>query len=114
MTVSINGSPLNIQPSNLKEELLQIQTDQETINGSMYRNRIGQKKQSTLSFPIVKPSDYQVIISQFTTGSGVFYNNDATSYGANFAMSGLPSFSESEYIQGGSLYRQFDVVIREQ
>ena len=114
MTVSINNSALPNQPSVLKESLLQIQTDQESINGSMTRNRIGQKKLVDLTFAIMSPSNYATYIGYFTTGSGVYYYNNASDYtGGTFAMSGLPSFQESEYVQGGSLYRAFQVTIRE-
>lgn len=114
MTVSINNSSLNNQPSVLKEYLIQIQTDQMSINGGMTRNRIGQKKAVEMTFPILSPADYQTVIAYFTTGSGVYYSNNASDYsGSTFAFSGLPLFNESEYVQGGSLYRQFQVSIRE-
>lgn len=114
MSISINGTILPIQPSTLNEKLLQIQTDQEAINGSMTRNRIGQKKQTIMEFPIVPPNDYQTLIGFFTTGSGVYYSNDASSYTGNvLTFSGLPYFDEYEYMQGGSLYRKLTVTIRE-
>lgn len=115
MSIYINNQALPVQPSVLKEELLQIQTDQFAIDGSMSRNRIGQKKQSYMLFPIVQPSDYQSLLSNFTTGSGVYYYNDQSDYTGNvLSMSGLPTFTESEYVQGGSLFRAFEVTIREQ
>lgn len=114
MTVSINNSALNNQPATLKESLLQIQTDQISLNGSMTRNRIGQKKIAEMQFTIISPADYQGLIANFTTGSGVYYSNNASDYaGSVFSFSGLPTFSESEYVQGGSLYRAFQVTIRE-
>jgi len=114
MSVYINNVILGTQPSNLTEEYLQLQTDQEAIDGSMNRNKYGQKKQATMDFPIVQPSDYQTLLSNFSTGSGVYYYNNASNYaGGTLAMSGLPSFSETPYVQGSSLYRAFHVVIRE-
>lgn len=114
MSIYINNSILNNQPAILKESLLQIQTDQMSINGSMSRNKIGQKKQSDMTFAILQPSDYQSLIANFTTGSGVYYYNDSSDYtGGTLAMSGLPTFQESEYVQGGSLYRAFQVTVRE-
>jgi hypothetical protein len=114
MSVYINGTILPVQPAALTEELLQIQTDQMSINGSMTRNRIGQKKQATMEFPILQPSDYQTMVNYFTTGSGVYYSNDQSNYTGNvLAMSGLPSFVEDQYVAGSSLYRPFKVVIRE-
>ena len=114
MSVYINNAILGTQPTLLAEELLQIQTDQISIAGAMTRNRIGSKKQSTMTFPIMQPSDYQALLTNFSTGSGVYYYNDQSNYtGSTLAMSGLPSFTESEYIPGSSLYRPFKVVIRE-
>jgi hypothetical protein len=113
MSISINNTLLNNQPSFLREYLLQIQTDQTSLNGSMTRNRIGQKKVSEMTFSIMSPADYQVLINYFTTGSGVYYYNDATDYGSVFAFSGLPTFQENPYTQGSSLYRDFQVTIRE-
>ncbi len=114
MTVSINNVALNNQPILLKENLLQIQTDQMSINGSMARNKIGQKKMADMQFTILSPADYQTLIANFTTGSGVYYSNNASDYsGGLLTFSGLPTFSESEYVQGGSLYRSFQVSLRE-
>ena len=114
MSVYINGTVLNNQPSILKENLIQIQTDQMSINGGMTRNRIGQKKQSDLTFAILQPSDYQVLVAAFTSGATVAYLNDQSDYsGSTFSFIGLPTFQESEYVQGGSLYRAFQVTIRE-
>jgi hypothetical protein len=112
--IYINGNALNIQPTILLEELLQIQTDQVSINGSMTRNRIGMKKRSTMEFTIMSPSDYQTLIGYFSTGSGIYYSNDTSSYtGGVLSFSGLPNFEEGEYVPGSTLYRPLKVVIRE-
>jgi len=110
--VAINGSELTIQPSTLNEYYVQIQTDQESINGSMTRNRIGQKKAVNMVFTIMGPSDYTTIIDQFTTGSGVYYSNDLSSNGI-WTFSGLPTFEEGNYVVGASLYRPLNVKLRE-
>lgn len=112
MAVSVNGSALPVQPTTLNESYIQIQTDQTSINGGMTRNRVGQKKQADMEFTIMQPSNYQTIINQFTTGSGVYYSNDQSSWGT-FTFSGLPSFSESAYVPGTTLYRPLVVNIRE-
>lgn len=112
MTVRINNSELNTQPTTLIEKKLQIQTDQVAIDGSMTRNRVGEKKQSEMQFTIMSPSDYQTVVNNFTTGSGVYYSNDQSSYGT-FAFSGLPLFDEDAYVPGSSLYRPLSVTIRE-
>lgn len=112
MTVSINNNALPVQPTDLNEHNNQIQTDQTSINGGMTRNRIGQKKQADLTFTIMQPSDYQTVIGYFTTGSGIYYSNDQSSYGT-YTFSGLPSYSEDNYVPGASLYRPLTVTIRE-
>lgn len=113
MSIYINNNLLAIQPSNLREYYTQIQTDQMSINGSMTRNRIGQKKVAEMTFPILQPSDVQTIIGYFTTGSGVYYYNNASKYGY-LAMSGLPMYEEGDYVAGASLYSPLKVTIREQ
>lgn len=113
--IQINSDATVPQPTTLLEELLQIQSENESIAGNQQRNRIGQKKQATLSYDMLSVSQYQNLISKFTTGSGVVYYNDLSNYaGGIFTFSGLPFFQESEYVPGASLYRGFQVRIREQ
>lgn len=115
MGISINGDSTVPQPTILLEELPQIQSENMSINGSLQRNRINQKKQATLSYQMLSPTDYQNLISKFTTGSGIGYYNDKSNYtGGILTFSGLPYFNEAEYVPGSSLYRDFKVRIREQ
>ena len=115
MAISINNNALPTQPTMVKEEYLQIQSEQIAIDGSMSRNKIGQKRQVTFDIPFMSPSDYQTALAYFTTGSGVYYSNDKSNYtGGVFAFSGLPFFTENEYVQGGTLFRSLNVRIREQ
>lgn len=112
--IEINGTPLPQQPSTVLEEYLQIQTEQTSINGGMQRNKIGQKKQATLTFKDISTSSYQTMVNLFSTGSGVFYRNPLSGYaGGVLTFSGLPFFEESPYEPGASLYRPFHVRIRE-
>lgn len=114
MSIYIGGQLLGTQPSDLNEESLPIQTDKEAIDGTMRRYHVNQKKRATMVFPYMPPADYQSLISKFTTGSGVYYYNDQSNYtNGVFSFSGLPSYSESSYVPGASLYRPFSVVIRE-
>jgi hypothetical protein len=114
MSVLINSTTIQ-QPTSLREEYVQIQSENQAIAGGLQRNRIGQKKQATLTYDMVAPTQYQQLIAAFTTGSGCVYYNDQASYsGGVFTFSGLPYFSESEYVPGASLYRPFTVRIREQ
>lgn len=110
--ISINNSALPVQPTVLIEKNVQIQTDQTSINGSMTRNRIGQKKSVYMGFAIMSPNDYQTTVNYFTTGSGIYYSNDQSSYGT-YTFSGLPLYDEDEYVPGASLFRPLQVTIRE-
>lgn len=114
MAISINGDSTVPQPSELLEELIQIQSENVSISGGLQRSKIGQKKQVTMRYEEVPPADYQSLISKYTTGSGLYYSNPSANYaGGVFAFSGLPYFSEFPYVPGASLYRPFDVRIRE-
>lgn len=96
------------------EELVQIQSENVSISGGLQRSKIGQKKQATMQYAYLSPADYQNLINKFTTGSGLYYSNNASNYaGGVFAFSGLPYFSEASYVPGASLYRPFQVRIRE-
>lgn len=112
MSIYINNAILNTQPSDLAENDLQVQTDQFAIDGTMRRNKIGQKKQATMQFPSMSPFDYTSLKNKFITGSGVYYYNDQSSNGI-YAFSGMPNFQESSYLPGASLFRPFQVTIRE-
>lgn len=114
MSVKFNGV-LVPQPTVLTERLVQVQSENYSINGSLQRNRIGQKKEAALEYTYLTPSGYQQLIGYVTTGSGFSYSNDASNYtGGLFTFSGLPFFEESDYVRGGSLYRKLKVRIREQ
>lgn len=114
MSISINNNALPTQPTMVMEEYLQIQSEQIALDGSMSRNKIGQKRQATIEIPYMSPVDYQTALAYFITGSGVYYSNNTSNYaGGTFAFSGLPFFSESEYVQGGTLFRTLKVRVRE-
>jgi hypothetical protein len=113
--ITINGDANTPQPSILKEELIQVQSENTAIDGSLQRNRIGQKYQATLTYDILSTGQYQSLIAYFTTGSGVSYSNNQSDYaGGVFAFSGLPYFTEKEYVPGSSLFRPLEVRIRQQ
>lgn len=113
--IQINGDASVPQPTILLEELVQIQSENTSIGGNLQRNKITQKKQATMTYQDLSTTQYQNLISKFTTGSGVSYYNDLSAYaGGLFTFSGLPFFTEAEYVPGASLYRPFVVRIREQ
>lgn len=114
MPISISGDATVPQPVDLLEELLQIQSENISISGAVQRSKIAQKKQATMQYAYLSPTDYQNLIAKFTSGSGVFYSNSQSNYaGGVFAFSGLPYFTEASYVPGASLYRPFQVKIRE-
>jgi adenylosuccinate synthase len=113
--VQLNGNGAVPQPQTLLEEIIQIQSENVSISGGLQRNRITQKKQATLSYDMLAPSDYRTLLTIFTTGSGIGYYNDLSAYtNGIFTFSGLPYFTEAEYVPGASLYKPFQVRIREQ
>lgn len=112
--ITINSDANTPQPTKVTEELVQIQTDQIAINGTMTRNRMGQKDQATCEWDWLTPSQYQLLIGYFTSGNTVTYTNTQSDYsGGTLTFSGFPVIKEGEYIQGGSLYRKISVVIRQ-
>lgn len=113
MAISINGTTIT-DPTILTEELLQVQSENQSIAGGLQRNRIGTKKQATLEFTYLTPGQYQTLIANFTTGSGIAYVNTLSDYsGGVFTFSGLPYITEAAYVLGASLLRPFKVRIRE-
>lgn len=113
MTIYLGGQ-LIVQPSILTERLVQIESENESIGGSIQRNRIGQKKEAELKWSWLAPSGYQQLVSLFTTGSGFWYSNDQSNYaGGVLTFSGLAFFDEGEYVPGASLFRDFKARIRE-
>lgn len=111
--ITINGVTI-VQPTVLNEEDLQIQTDTESIAGSQQRNKVGQKKQATLQWSYLSPADYQLLKSQFTTGSSIaYYNDQSNTAGGIYSFNGLPTFQEQPYVAGASLYRELQAKIRE-
>lgn len=113
--VTINSNNSTPQPTTLKEEYVQIQTDQIAINGAMQRTYYGEKQQATLQWDWLSPTDYQTLLGFFRGGGTVTYSNTSSDVSSGvFSFTGLPIFTEAEYIQGGTLYRKISAVIRQQ
>lgn len=113
MSVAINGSDLSPQPSNLNERKISKQTDQEAIDGSLQRNKVGEKYEAILTWRNIDPSAFQSINNLFTTGSGVYYSNPLSKFGS-LTFSGLPYVNDdSDYVPGSSLLSDYQVRIRE-
>ena len=116
MSITINSTAIP-QPSadgGVKEELKQIYHDRMRLNGTLQRNFFGIKKQATLTWNYLQPSDYQTLIAFFTSGSVITYSNTTSSYsGGSFTFTGLPMHSEDTYLPGSTLLRKLTVVIQE-
>lgn len=116
MSITINSTVVP-QPTILNEMPVQIQSENESIAGNIQRNRIGQKKQATLTYQDLSAPDYRTLMGFFTTGSGVIYYNDQSSETANgiYTFSGIAYFDVGDYVPGSSLLKDsFKVRIREQ
>lgn len=113
MAIYLNGQYLGIQPSQLEEEPIPIQTDVMAIDGSTQRNHLNTKYQSKMSFQNLTISGYQQIMNLIS--SGVLYYNDLSAETGNgiLTFSGLPIFTKYPYQPGSSLYQQLDVLIRQ-
>lgn len=113
MAVTIAGTTVPT-PNRLNEFEVQIQHDNEAIDGSVQRSRIGSKKLADMAWDALRPADYQTILGLITTGAAVAYsNNQSNRAGGVFSFTGLPTFEEGEYIKGGTLFRSMNLQIRE-
>lgn len=114
MSVTINSDSTVAQPTEIKEEQLQIQNDNAAIDGSMQRNRMNSKAQATLTWGALAPSDYQLLFGYLTSGIAVTYNNSQSNYtGGALSFTGLPTITEDAYFHGTSLIRPLVAVIRQ-
>lgn len=113
--ITLNSATI-VQPDNtgVKEELMQIYHDRMRVNGSLQRNFFGVKKQVTLTWSRLVPSDYQQLMGFFTTGRVVVYVNTLSAYsGGSMSFTGLPMHSEDVYLPGSTLLRSLTVTLRE-
>lgn len=111
--ITINSITIK-QPSSLAESDIQIQTDNESIDGSLQRNRLGQKKSVSMSWQYLTPAEFQTLVGYFSSGNEVIYNNtESNRSGGSYGFTGLPNYKEGEYLRGGSKLVTLDVTIRE-
>lgn len=103
-----------MQPSTLQEVPVPIQSDVQSLDGSLQRNFIGTKYEAQMSFQQLTISGYQQIMSIINTGAGVTYWNDQTALPVSpITFSGLATFTPSPYVRGASLLQQLDVIVRQ-
>lgn len=113
MAITINNTTTIIGPSSLIERTVQIQSEQEAIDGSLQRNRIGQKREVVMIWANLQPNDFLTLNNLFTTGSGIYYSNNGSKYGT-LSFSGLPFVeNEGQYTPGTSYLADYQVRIRE-
>lgn len=113
--MKINDTTI-LSPSVLREEIIQIQTEQYSVDGTVSRNKTGQKWQATAVWENISPADYRTIRDLFITGSGVYYYNDASAENSSgiLAFSGMPFMSPlGDYVPGSSLNKTIQARIRE-
>lgn len=112
--ITLNGTQI-LSPSELIEDYEQIQNDRKAIDGSLSRNRLGQKKIVSMVYNNIQVSDYRNILNLVTSGSGLVYRNDLSAEpGGIFTFSGLAVFEGGKYVPGSSLLKaDFKVNIRE-
>lgn len=112
--ITLNGIT-TAQPTDITEERLQIQHDNESLDGSLQRDYLGEKMQSTLVWQRLKLADYQQLIALFTGGAAaVAYTNTLSNYaGGTLSFTGLATVKESSYVRGATGLRPLQVVIRQ-
>lgn len=111
--ITINGNAIK-QPTDVNENPVQIQTDQEAINGSLQRNRLGKKNRVVLSWPYLSPAEYQALIALFESGNAVTYSNTTSNRaGGTLTFTGLPNLEQGNYYRGQHRLVPLSVTIRE-
>jgi len=114
MAIVINGDGTIKQPTDVNENPDQIQTDQMSIAGNMQRNRLGKKNRVVLTWPYLKPAEYQALIALFETGAAVTYsNNNSNRAGGTLAFTGLPDYDQGNFYRGQTYLVPLTVTIRE-
>jgi hypothetical protein len=113
--ISINGSALAVQPSDLTEMPIAIQTDNTAVDGSMQRNYINQKWSVTMGFTYLTPAQVQLFNTLFLSGTPVTYLNTSSNQnsGGSLTFSGLPTFTFGKYFNGAGLLVPYQVTIRQ-
>ena len=112
--ISINGDSTIKQPTDVNENPDAIQTDQMSIAGNMQRNRLGKKNRVVLTWPYLKPAEYQALIAYFDSGNSIVYNNDNSNRaGGTLTFTGLPEYDQGNYYRGQTFMVPLTVTIRE-
>lgn len=116
MAITIDGNTIK-QPNaegGLLEDYQNYEETQVAINGGKQRIRSGQKKYARLKWTKCSVEQYQQLNTLLNSGNEVDYANDQSNKpGGNFAFTGLPTFSSSEYWRGQSYLVDCEALIEE-
>lgn len=108
--ITLNGDS-SIQPSNVKEDLLQKVITRVSIKGNLHRYWEAQKKQVTLTYSAITNAQFLVLMSYLANqGNPVTYSNP----NSNFTFTGFATTSTAEYLPGNNFLRHMTITIDEQ
>lgn len=112
--VSINGTALSQQPSDVNENPIQARTYNEAIDKSLSVNTFGIKQNVELGFTYVSPALFQYIKAIGDGITAVVYSNTASNVaGGTLTFTGILSYEENAYIRGGSALVPLKVTVRQ-
>lgn len=111
--ITINGQDIR-QPATLNEYEVPIQSTAEAIDGSRQRDKRGDKVEVEMSWTWLRPAEYRELMDLFRSGDPVTYENpDSTIRVGTLSFSGLPEYTEDDYLPGSSRVKPLSVTIRE-
>lgn len=112
--ISINGTPLTQQPSNVNEDAIQVRTYNEAVDGSLSVNSFGTKQNAVLNFTYVQPELFQLLKALGDGVEAVTYSNTASNVaGGTLGFTGILSYTENSFVRGGSGIVPLQVTIRQ-
>jgi hypothetical protein len=110
--ITLNGTPIPQQPSGLNEAPSFVKTDTSAIDGSKQRMQYPSTKRVQMTFDVVLPATFRFIKELYDSATAVTYRNDQSNVGT-LEFSGIMSYSQGEYLRGGSLMVSLTVTIEE-
>ena len=108
------------QPTRVREYRINIQTENQALDGAIQRNRftstsnpVGYKYAADLTWEDLGITDFNTILGIVSSGSGIVYSNPSSKYGS-LTFSGLPFVQEPDaYLAGDSLLTTLKVTVRQ-
>jgi len=89
------------QPTRVRENQDQIQTDQVSISGSRQRDRMGKKNRVDLSWEYLSTVEARTIMDMFEAGTVDYVNTLSDATAGTLAFTGLATFEKSDYLSSG-------------